>query len=168
MTLKILVPLDGSGFGEAALTAAARLTAETQVELDLLRVVPPVRGTQRLAYSFAPQGSGVPGDFYPPQVRAVETATQAAERQESEALDYLTDIAQRMPSASATFSVRCGSEAAEEIVAAAKDFGADLIVMATHGQGGLLHVLLGSVAESVLRKSTIPVLLVRASSAQKA
>ena len=48
-----------------------------------------------------------------------------------------------------------------EIIRVAKEKEADLIVMATHGRSGLSHILFGSVAENVVRKSTCPVLSVR-------
>jgi nucleotide-binding universal stress UspA family protein len=53
---------------------------------------------------------------------------------------------------------------ADEILAAATDLPADLIVMGTHGRGGLSRVLMGSVAETVLRKAPCPVLTVKAPS----
>jgi nucleotide-binding universal stress UspA family protein len=49
----------------------------------------------------------------------------------------------------------------EAIVAAAKELGADLIVMGTHGRGAVQHLLLGSVAERVVRTSHVPVCTVR-------
>lgn len=55
--------------------------------------------------------------------------------------------------------------AADAISAAASTFGADLIVMGTHGHRGLRRFLLGSVAEHVMHSSQIPVLMVRAISA---
>lgn len=48
-----------------------------------------------------------------------------------------------------------------EILAAAREWNADLIVVGTHGRGGLTRVLLGSTAESLIRHATIPVLVVR-------
>lgn len=48
----------------------------------------------------------------------------------------------------------------EEIIRTAETWDADLIVMGTHGRTGLLHLLLGSIAEHVLRHSKIPVLVV--------
>ncbi len=48
-----------------------------------------------------------------------------------------------------------------EILQAAKDTGSDLIVMGTYGRTGLAHLLIGSVAEKVVRKSPVPVLTVR-------
>jgi nucleotide-binding universal stress UspA family protein len=52
-------------------------------------------------------------------------------------------------------------EPREAILAVAKDMGADLVVMGTHGRRGLAHILLGSVAEYVVRTSPQPVLTVR-------
>ncbi len=49
----------------------------------------------------------------------------------------------------------------QEIVSAAEEEGADLIVMGTHGRRGLAHALLGSVAEKVVQTSPVPVLTVR-------
>jgi universal stress protein A len=51
---------------------------------------------------------------------------------------------------------------APSIIQAAKEHAADLIVMATHGRTGLSHFFLGSVAERVVRESSIPVMTVRA------
>ncbi len=50
---------------------------------------------------------------------------------------------------------------ADEICAVAKDLGADLIVLGTHGRKGLAHALMGSVAERVVRTSSVPVLTIR-------
>jgi nucleotide-binding universal stress UspA family protein len=52
----------------------------------------------------------------------------------------------------------------ESVLAAATAFGADVIVIGTHGRRGLSHVLLGSVAERVVRQSPVPVLTVRGKS----
>lgn len=56
-----------------------------------------------------------------------------------------------------------GGTAADAILREAKGFGADLIVMGTHGRRGLRHVVLGSEAERVVHRSPVPVLLLRAS-----
>lgn len=48
-----------------------------------------------------------------------------------------------------------------EIVAYAEEIGCDLIVMGTHGRGGLNRLLLGSVAERVIRSATVPVMTIR-------
>jgi nucleotide-binding universal stress UspA family protein len=55
----------------------------------------------------------------------------------------------------------------KEIVRFSEENGADLVVMGTHGRTGLEHVLLGSVAERVVRMATMPVLTVRQQDAKK-
>jgi nucleotide-binding universal stress UspA family protein len=56
---------------------------------------------------------------------------------------------------------KIGVHAADEIVSQAKDEHADLIVLGTHGRRGLKRLVMGSDAELVLRRSPVPVLLVR-------
>jgi nucleotide-binding universal stress UspA family protein len=56
--------------------------------------------------------------------------------------------------------VRSG-DSVEEIIQFAEESGADLIVMATHGRGGLSHILMGSTAEQVIRKAPCPVLTLK-------
>jgi nucleotide-binding universal stress UspA family protein len=56
---------------------------------------------------------------------------------------------------------------ADRIVDEAKEWGAELIVMGTHGRGGLRHAVLGSQAEAVVRAASVPVLLVRESGGGK-
>jgi universal stress protein A len=51
---------------------------------------------------------------------------------------------------------------AEEVIKAEHEFGIDLVVMATHGRTGVSHLVLGSVAERVVRESVCPVLTIRA------
>jgi nucleotide-binding universal stress UspA family protein len=55
-----------------------------------------------------------------------------------------------------------GGSPAHEILRAAADREVDLIVMGTHGRGGVSHMLLGSVAEKVIRSAPCPVLIMRA------
>jgi nucleotide-binding universal stress UspA family protein len=79
------------------------------------------------------------------------------------------DVGDRMRrrSARVTVQVRFG-EAVAEILAGAREVGADLIAMTTHGRGGLGRLLFGSVAEAVLRQAEIPVFLMRQTKAQVA
>ncbi|WP_392537769.1 universal stress protein [Legionella sp. 227] len=56
---------------------------------------------------------------------------------------------------------------ADKIIAAAKKWPADLIVVGTHGRRGVQHLLLGSVAEGVIRNASIPVLLIRSKQSPK-
>ena len=80
----------------------------------------------------------------------------------------LADVAQRLlPLATAVSAEVRSGDAAEEIVKAAVDYGCDLVVMATHGRTGLPHLVMGSVAEAVIRHAPCPVLTVRQSGAAR-
>ncbi len=62
----------------------------------------------------------------------------------------------------ADIKVTQAASAAQEICTYAKEHGVDIVVLATHGRSGLQHLLLGSVAEKVVRSCPVPVLTVRA------
>ena len=83
--------------------------------------------------------------------REVEDAEKNLARFLGENIDAATQVES---------SVRSG-EPATEINRAAVDSRADLIVVGTHGRTGLSHLLMGSVAENVLREAPVPVLCVR-------
>ena len=135
----ILVPLDGSALAETALVRAVELAQLSGSRLILLR---------------AAQAHAMLGvDPTDAQVRVVR-----------EAEEYLHRIAERVRTQGVTRldpSVWYGP-AAYAIVEAARLHKADLIVMTTHGRSGLGRLILGSVAESVLRGTTTPIFLVRA------
>jgi nucleotide-binding universal stress UspA family protein len=135
---RILVPLDGSRLAEAILPDVEELAAQQGAELVLLRIA--------LAHALA-------GDAL------VEAQVQAVE----EAGGYLAEVEQRLAARGIRVSsaVRYG-RAAEEILDHARTSGIDLIAMSTHGRSGIERVLLGSVAERVLREAPVPVLLRRA------
>ncbi len=138
MFARIVVPLDGSPLAEAILTEVGELAALHRADVVLLRVA--------LVHA-------LPGvDQTDAQVQAVEEAER-----------YLADVEQRLARHGIRVSsaVRYG-RAAEEILDHAQSAGADLIAMSTHGRGGLGRLVLGSVAETVLRASAVPVLLLRA------
>ena len=139
---KILVPLDGSKLAEAALPKAVELAAVSGARLLLLR---------------ATQARGVPGlDPTEAQVKAV-----------SEAEAYLAEVAARLSHAGTEdvdTSVWYGPPA-YAIVEATRLHQTDLIVMTTHGRSGLGRLIVGSVAESVLRGTTTPILLLHAAGA---
>jgi len=134
----ILVPLDGSFLAEAALPQAIDLAGTSGARLLLLR---------------AAEAHTLPGaDPTEAQVRVVE-----------EAEAYLAEVAGRL----ATYGLRKVESsvwygpAARAIVEAASFHSVDLIVMTTHGRSGIGRLILGSVAESVLRGTTRPILLIR-------
>jgi len=132
---RILVPLDGSELAEAVLPQIVGLAKRNGAELRLLRV----------AHAHALRDA----DLATAQLRVV---------QEAEA--YLAGVAHRLAAegVSASPAVRYGGTL-EEILDDIWVNRPDLVAMSTHGRTGLTHLLLGSVAEQVLRASPVPVLL---------
>ena len=135
----ILVPLDGSALAESALPRATELAEASGARLLLLRA----------AEAHTLQGVD-PTDA---QVRVVAEAeaylTRAAERVHVQGLGRVETSVWYGPAPYA-------------IVEAAEHHHADLIVMTTHGRSGLGRLILGSVAETVLRGTRTPILLLRA------
>jgi nucleotide-binding universal stress UspA family protein len=140
---RILVPLDGSALSETALPKALELLSDTpRATLILLRAV---------------EATTLPGvDPTDAQVEVVQ-----------EAGSYLAAVADRLGEHGITRVVRSVwySSPAKAIVEAARRRRANLIVMSTHGRRGLQRILRGSVAESVLRRTRTPILLVSAGGA---
>jgi nucleotide-binding universal stress UspA family protein len=143
---RIVVPLDGSKLAEAALPAAEEFARLANAPIVLLRVVDFTRLEQYGPYGLALEYASV-------------EPVLAAER--AEAVKYLEEVCSRLGAKglSVTFAVRSGP-VAREIVAATRP--GDVIVMASHGRGGLSRWLLGSVAEDVVRHALVPVMIVRA------
>jgi len=142
MYKRVLVPLDGSPVAEAILPFIKEIAGSLDVEIVLLRVV-----------SLTPEEAiGVAPKFALDTPAALE---QAAQRYLEARVE---DLRARAIRASARVAV---GEAASEIVAAARQIGADLIAMTTHGRSGLGRLLFGSVAESVLRTAPTPVFLLK-------
>jgi nucleotide-binding universal stress UspA family protein len=139
---KILVPLDGSPLAEMILPRATELAGSTSAKVVLLRAV---------------EARSFPGvDPTEAQIKVVK-----------EGEEYLGQVADRLQAAGVKdveVSVWYGPPA-YAIVEAARLYKADLIAMTTHGRSGLGRMILGSVAESVLRGTTTPILLVRAAEA---
>jgi nucleotide-binding universal stress UspA family protein len=141
---RILVPTDFSEHSENALTYAVAFADKFGSELYLLHVA------QDLAV-FVPDMVTVS----PPPSPAVEQITAAARQ----ALDRVVRE-HHLERFTLHTEVREGTPF-YEIVRFAKEADVDLIIMGTHGRAGLAHVLLGSVAEKVVRKAPCPVLTVR-------
>jgi nucleotide-binding universal stress UspA family protein len=138
MFTKILVPLDQSPLAEQALGQASAVAKASHAAMDLLLV--------HQALPFAGFGD----------------APWNAEQQNDEQM-YLRALADEVASG-ATVPVKCvvlRGEPVETICAQAREVEADLIVMTTHGRTGLSRSWLGSVADGVLRHSSIPVLMLR-------
>lgn len=145
---KVLVPLDGSEFAEAALERAEHIAGKA-LTLHLLRVIEPPAIPTGMAYE-----PGIPLDY------GLIGEYVAAVRDESK--EYLEAQAGELRARghSVSWELREG-RVAEEILRVATEQQADLIAMATHGRGGLGRLVFGSVAERVLGESCRPLLLVR-------
>jgi nucleotide-binding universal stress UspA family protein len=145
MYQRIVVPVDGSDLAELAIPHAVELAMVTGADLHLVRVVDIVSGQPFGAY-VALEATGY---------------AEALNAEAIESMDYLGMLQKRLSARglSVTTETRRGP-AAHELSQCAEP--GDLIVMATHGRGGVRRWLIGSVAEEVLRHSPVPVLLVRA------
>ena len=137
---RILVPTDFRECAEKALEYAAELATRFDSELHLLHVA--VLPTAPYAHGFA-----LPEEAMHPEIPAAK------------ALNAL-DVPRSEDVAGVERAVRSGTPFVE-IVRQAKEYDVDLIVIGTHGSTGLTHMLLGSVAEKVVRKAPCPVLSVR-------
>ena len=171
--MKILVPLDGSTFAEAALGPAAKLAGETKAEVHLVSVISGekahksgrLRGDSSEGYAsshFDALGisphSGLPESRRQPMV---ESQGQALEREVHETGDYLSKMAGSFHPLEVKSQVVVGEHVAEELQSYAHREAIDLIAMASHGRTGLAHILLGSVAMELLKKGETPLMLIR-------
>lgn len=164
--LKALIPLDGSSFSAQVLPAVWRQLDPAHYRLGVVRVAPlPPKFTSPLQTSVVREtdlsdlrnGSDGANPSSPPS-----SASDVWERARAELKNDLADECQALEAAGFELSltVRFG-DPAEEIVDLAEAEGYDLIVMATHGRSGMRRVLMGSVAEKVLRHTPVPVLMIR-------
>ena len=151
MAEKILVPLDGSKVGEAALPyitdLVAKLMPASKVEVTLIQVV-----SQLIHYVVVGEEA----------VRSPYTP-QEIEQMKKKASQYLTEAGAALKAKGATIKVNVAvGNAAEEILRAADELKVDIIAMSSHGRSGLSRLAFGSVTDKVLHGSNRPVLVVRA------
>ena len=139
---RILVPLDFSANSIRALDYAHGLATKLGAAIHLVHVceVPSMMTASMDAYAIA--------------------YTEWSQRLGENAELQLNREAARVRDAEVTVEVRFGS-AAPAIIAAATAWQADLIVMGTHGHGAVMHMVMGNVAERVVRGAPCPVLTVR-------
>ncbi len=135
---RILVATDFSESSQHALELALRITEKFGSELTL------VHSCEAPNYSYA-AGLYLPVDVLAPIERAASARLEEA----------ITQLRLRLPAAKSL--LRTGIPW-EEVLSAASQINADLIVLGTHGRRGLERALLGSVAEKVVRMARVPVL----------
>ncbi len=142
---KILVPLDGSDFSERALPHAQAIARRMGASLILVRVVKPLSSLLSV------------GELPDEEVKTWER--RAMEHAEEYLRAWVTKLQEDgFPTKGIVEEASCIAEA---VLEAAAEEGADLIVMTTHGRGGVARWVYGSVALKILQGATVPVLLIR-------
>jgi nucleotide-binding universal stress UspA family protein len=147
MYKRILVPVDGSPTSTRGLDEAIRLAKVTGAGIRLVHVL------DQMAYAAGLENYA--GDIFAILKDAGEKVLQQMkERVAASGIDVTTYLSEPL-----------SGRVCDVVVDQAKDFGADLIVLGTHGRRGVGRLFLGSDAEQILRGATVPVLLVRSTDA---
>lgn len=148
MYKNMLVPLDGSTLAESAFAYARELAGRLRANVTVLHVVDPAEtGTLPMRQAYASHSA------------------ELVERR-------VTEIQRRLGWKPGGDGPRISGEvvvgsAPEQILHYVREKGIDLLVMSTHGRTGVRRLVMGSVADEVLRQSPVPVLLVRSETEQK-
>ena len=146
MYKRILVPIDGSPTAAAGLREAIRLASGNKgTAIRLLHVMNPL-----------PVMSGMEAVITDQLLDSLEAFGRKILK------NAVAQAARAGIRAQTVFQKRFSGGAADAIVSEARKWKADVIIMGTHGRRGLTRVVMGSDAESVVRTSPVPVLLVRA------
>jgi nucleotide-binding universal stress UspA family protein len=135
---KILIATDFSSGSDEALDHAIDLAKQMAASLDIVYVLEPI--AQELPLGLTPSDG-------PAQIASIDRELAAR-------------AARALGAGLSCRAIMLEGGAATEIVQRARDLGADLIVIGTHGRRGLAHALLGSVAERVVQRAPCPVLTV--------
>ena len=146
---KVLVPLDGSKVGEAALPVirqlADKLCPEAKVEVTLIGVITLLRHWVVVGEASAP----------------VSYTEEELNLIKSRVTEYLEKTAEVIKGENVTVkTIVVSGNAAEEIIKAAERIKSDLIAMSTHGLSGLTRWVFGSVTEKIVVYGATPVLVV--------
>jgi nucleotide-binding universal stress UspA family protein len=152
---RIVVPLDGSRLSAQAVPFASEVGKRFNAEVILVRVISPS------GLAIVPQSNGMESSV------ATDIIAQEARMKDvdnaANAKRYLMNWAQSLKTQDikASYQVTIGTpaKAIMELVEAQK---ASLIVMMSHGRGWFKRAIMGSVADEILRGSTVPVLIIRA------
>ncbi len=139
---KILVPIDFSEYTDDILAYAREIAQKFGSSIHLMHVIP------NMDY-FTPYESFI----------AAENMVAVQKGIEGEVAKDMEGVAGKLTGVATTRAVRTGV-AFLEIIDYVRSEEIDLIIMGTHGRGGLEHILIGSVAEKVVRKAPCPVLTI--------
>jgi nucleotide-binding universal stress UspA family protein/predicted transcriptional regulator len=142
---RLVVPLDGSSLAEAALPLAGELAARAGAAVTLVQVVPWLTG------------GTTPVAGFPELAQAEQAAAREAEA-------YLAEVSGRLPSGLRADTLVLRGPPASSLIHFLLQHQADLVVMTTHGRGGLRRLVLGSVADRLVRAG-VPTLLIRPAAA---
>jgi nucleotide-binding universal stress UspA family protein len=143
---RILLPLDGSEAGEAAITRVKELKSRLEAEVILLEVVPLGRDVRTIG--------GLDYILYPePEIETFK----------NEAKEYLDKVYKRLKRGKGELKmeIRTG-EVPKEILDYAKQKRVSLIAISSHGHSGMTKWVFGSTAQKIMQDSPIPVLVVKA------
>jgi nucleotide-binding universal stress UspA family protein len=143
---RILIPTDFSDTAAVAMDYATELSVVLGAQLHVLHVVENTN----------PTGGWTAGKRYTPPPASL---TEGMEREVRNELQLLVEK-RKPPLVDPMIDVKTGSPLVE-IVRYAEEQAIDLIVMGTHGHGPIAHILLGSVADNVIRRAPCPVLTIR-------
>ena len=153
MYKKILVPIDGSPTSNLGLNEAIKLAKDQGAKLRLFHLVD--------EYISLSSADGVILDTS----NLIESMRQGGRK----IIEKAEALAKRNGLKPETVMIESfGGPAADFIVQQAKKWGADLIVLGTHGRRGVKRVVMGSDAEQVIRTTRVPVLLVRSKTTTRA
>ncbi len=145
MFKSILLPTDGSELSDKATAIAVEFAKLHQARITALTVIQPM-----LLPSLGDSGAVLDAGQY--EIQMQDTARA-----------HINRVAAAASAAGIQFEgiIAMSANPSDEIVAAAEKYGADLIMMASHGRTGLSKLLLGSETNSVLSHTTLPVLVLR-------
>lgn len=149
MLKSLLVPLDGSGPGERGLPLAGQLSKATGASVHLVHVHLPYEPDQLLSNTSF-QWEGLDLDEYDARHKEDESA-------------YLTDVESRFTKLGvlAHAELLYGPPIVDELESYAAKAETDLVVMSSHGRSGVRRVWFGSVADEMIRRSNLPVIVIQ-------
>lgn len=146
MYQRILVPVDGSPTSERALNEAIEFAHQHQAQIEIMMVI------EDIFYYYDDGELDYAALLEPVKSNAGKILSNAKAKLQQAGVTVVTKLLEAK-----------GERIANVIITEAKNYQADLIIIGTHGRSGFSRMLLGSVAEAVLRTAHIPVLLIRGS-----